>query len=81
MQAKVQMNDKCEFLITLDLEAMELLNQLCRTIDDKPTDVIERFVLGGIALQNAINIEIATEAVKDINSRYVRLLQWIRKFI
>ena len=80
MKVKAQMNDKCEFLITLDLEAMELLYQACKRINISATELVEGLIISRLMWLDLFNQAIVDSKIDIKDNRYVRLLNWLNIF-
>ena len=56
MNVHAIMNDKYEFLVTFDDEAIELLHQICRARRVDCMTVMREIVLGGLTMQSHLFI-------------------------
>ena len=75
MEVKVVMRDDYRFIVFLDDEAIELLHQICKAREESSTDILETFILGGMALTDLLDKEYEKIKIDRTKSRYVRLLK------
>jgi len=73
MNANVSKSNKNTFLVIIDDEALEVLNRISAIADERPIEIIRRFVLGGIALQCIIDIHSKIEALQKKRNRWYYL--------
>jgi len=74
------MQDNYVFNVCLDDEALEMLHGFCKLTGETSTELVGRFILGGMALMGVLDSTQYKDATKQFDSRYVRLLKWLHIF-